>query len=265
MFGLLFDSPASRAREERWRAETIARRTPLCVPWTNDIKWAKELNIQASTFPTYNLFPHVRPYPANDVNNIIREGGSVAFSPDKRWVYCVKTLEPGAMLMTMSGSKQGSVLFDGEVNVPALHERDSRGYERAPWMSITPMEIMTLRGGTRLAKGHTVVAGLGLGYQLIEVSKRKKVERITLVEKSQELVDWLWPQIKPMVDKPVDVIIESAHTALPKLTADVGLIDIFFHYGNNDDDHADFVRTCKGIKKLWSWGTAKVGDASSRW
>lgn len=272
MFGFIFETPAQRDREARWRAETIARRTPLCVPWTPDIKWTKELNIQASTLPKYNLFPRVKPYPANDINVIV-QNGSVAFSPNKRWVYCIKRLEPGAMLLTMSGSKQGSVMFDGAVDVPALHQNSNAAVEdakvpffsREPWMSITPMEMLTLRPGTKLAKGHTVVAGLGLGYQLIEVAKRKQVERITLVEKSQELVDWLMPRLRPMVDKPIDVIVESAHTALPKLTADVALIDIFYSYGNNDDDHADFVRTCKGIRRIWSWGTAKVGDGGSPW
>ena len=45
---------------------------------------------------------------------------------------------------------------------------------------------------------------------------------------------------------------------MPKLTADVALVDIFRGYGNNDCEHRGLVHTCKNIKKIWSWGTAKI-------
>ena len=48
------------------------------------------------------------------------------------------------------------------------------------------------------------VAGLGLGYQLIEISKRPQVTRLTLVEKSRSIVDWLLPVITPHLGRPLD-------------------------------------------------------------
>ena len=94
----------------------------------------------------------------------------------KNFLYCVKTLPKGVQLATYYGKSRGSVIFDGPVFIPAIHERDSFDL----WMSLTPMEMITLRGGVRAAKGHTVVAGLGLGYQLIEISKKKSVKKVTL-------------------------------------------------------------------------------------
>ena len=109
-------------------------------------------------------------------------------------------------LETYLGARRGEVAFDGDVLIPALHERDARYADgspwqarnlwgSSPWMSHTPMEVFSLRGGTRRAKGSVVVAGLGLGQQLIDVSQRAAVKQLTLVECSQELVDWIMPRI----------------------------------------------------------------------
>ena len=123
-------------------------------------------------------------------------------------------------------------------------------------MSLTPMEMVTLRGGIRFAKKHTVVAGLGLGHQLIEVSRKKSVKKITLVESSQELVDWLLPRIKTfMGDAKLKVVVGDAKKLVPKMTADVALIDIFRSYGSND-----FVE-CPKIPRVWCWGSAEISDS----
>ncbi len=94
-------------------------------------------------------------------------------------------------------------MWDGPVSIPALHERLSYNkdhWDQVPWMSLTPMEMMTMRHGTKRARGRVIVAGLGLGHQLIEVSKRKQVKEIVLVEKSQELVDWILPRTNASAD-----------------------------------------------------------------
>ena len=68
------------------------------------------------------------------------------------------------------------------------------------------MEFFTLRGGTRFSRGHTVVAGLGLGHQLREVTHRKQVKRVTLIERSQSLLDFIMPALKPLLGPaPVEI------------------------------------------------------------
>lgn len=64
---------------------------------------------------------------------------------------------------------KGSVMFTGPVHIPIL----SRAGEA--WMSLTPSEILTLREGNRIAKGHTLVAGLGMGW-LTQKLKNMRIE-----------------------------------------------------------------------------------------
>jgi len=156
---------------------------------------------------------------------------------------------------------KGTVEFDGPVIIPALYEKKKNddGYRRNPWMSITPNEIMTLQPGTDLADGTVIIAGLGLGDQLIRVARKDSVDSIILVELSQEIVDWLLPILKekePILDKKLTkVIIGNAYDEIPKLTADVALIDIYPGYSDQSADYAYFEMNSPNINKIWLWST----------
>ena len=150
------------------------------------------------------------------------------------------------------------MLFDGPVHIPAIHQKRHSEWEKNPWMSLTPAEIISMRGGLRRAKGRTIVAGLGLGHLLIDVSLRKQVTSLVLVEKSQQLVDWILPRVKPFMRSglEVEVVIGDAMKEMPKLSADVALVDIFDTYGNNDCERDQLRRECKNIGYIWVWGAA---------
>lgn len=222
--------------------------------WHDDIKWKPMMKIKSSSYPKRSMFSiaPVRPGFVDFGSGTMVESGEFG--------YAELVLSEGSSIPIYSGSKRGRVSFDDVVTFPALYQR-SLG-TRTPWMSLTPMEFMSLRVGTKLAKGHTIVAGLGLGHQLIEVSQRDNVERITLIERSKGLVDWMMPRVAPYLNKPVDVIVGDVFNELPKITADVALIDIYPRYGNNGSDHCRLVRKSPNVKKMWSWGTAKI---ASRW
>ena len=89
-----------------------------------------------------------------------------------------------------------TVVFDGDIEIPILFEREAPGgaWRKYPWMSLTPAELLTLRPGTKLAKGRVVIAGLGPAHQLLEVGKRRAVKEITVVERSEELVNLIMPR-----------------------------------------------------------------------
>jgi len=75
-----------------------------------------------------------------------------------------------------------------------------------------------------------------------------------LIEKSQELVDWVLPKILPHLGRPLtEVIVGDAHRVLPTLQADVALVDIFPNYGNNA-----WYQPCPQIGHIWCWGGASV-------
>lgn len=264
---LMSDSQLKMMEERRLRE--VARRLPLAVPWTDDIKWEPELNIQAKTFPMRKLFGNVTPLRSNDINTATMS--QVVQSPKKNFVYAEKLLPRGATLETISGRRRGTVMFDRDIFIPCLHEVDPHrsGWARNPWMSITPMEMLTLRPGTKRAKGRVIIAGLGLGHQLIEVSKRPQVKEIILVEKSQELVDWILPKVRKHLERGLfDVVVGDAYKVLRKMNADVALIDIFPSHGSNS--FTEWVETqpgstareerpipTPGIKSIWCWGGRK--------
>jgi len=263
-FGIpgLRDTPAQREERKKRKKAERDRRFAAAVPWDPKLKWNQEWNIKADTYKVRNLFPDVTPTEHHHID-AVKDPAEKVLSPEGTFVYVVKRLEAGTQLDTLYSNQQGTVMFDGPVLVPCLHEKHGyheNRWNKNPWMSLTPMEFVTLRAGIRFAKKHTVIAGLGLGHQLIEVSLKKTVKQITLIEKSQELVDWLLPRIREfMGDVPLKVVVDDAKKVVPKMTADVALIDIFRSYGGN------YFQECPKIGRVWCWGSAEIGDGEGYW
>lgn len=238
--------------------EEYQRRMRSCVPWSPAMTWTPELNLIGTTFETLNPFPELAPSdaPVDELNP-----AEHADSPNKQFRYCIKLHRAGQKLLTWFGDRTGSVIFDSDVRFPAIFQcipGHPGIWNDVPWMSLTPAEILTLREGTRLAKGRVVIGGLGLGHQLIEVSKRLQVKEIVLVELSQELVDFYLPRIRPLIKKRLTVIVGDAYQIIPTLTADVALLDMFPYYGGNEPATRELAKRSPKIKKVWGWGCATL-------
>jgi hypothetical protein len=234
------------------------------VDWSDRMPWERELRIKAESYAVMPpLFPDVVPVMLRtNEENRAKPDRHRAVSPDGRWWYVRRLLKKGVWIDTMYGKNKGRICFDGDVETPAVWEDERGGLQT--WMSLTPMEVFTLRGGTRLAKGTTVVAGLGMGYQLWKVSQRQKVRRIILVERSQSLVDWILPRVLPMMGcRDIDVEVGNVHEVLPRLKADVALVDTFKGYGFNRDELDRMRVKAPGIGKWWGWGTSDIGESGS--
>jgi hypothetical protein len=246
---------------QRALAERHVARLNQCVSWNPAMKWERELNLRGDTYHVLELWPGIV---ASDAPVDALEPGQFVDSPSRRFRYCVRLHRRGQALLTWWGPEVGTVVFDRDVIIPALYEaRDPETpgtgeWNEAPWMSLTPAEIMTLRPGTRMAKGKVVIAGLGLGHQIIEVSKRLAVKRIVLVELDTELVEWILPVIRPHVRKPLEVIVGDAYEVIPTLKADIALIDIFPGYGDGFRRVAELAKQSPGIKRMWGWGTSEM-------
>ena len=250
--------PPMTAAQKQQLFEEYQRRMRTCVPWSPAMPWTPELNLIGATFQTLNVFPELAPSdaPVADLNP-----AECADSPGKQFRYCIRLHRAGRQLMSWFGDRTGSVIFDSDVRIPAIYQckPDEPGvWNETPWMSLTPAEILTLREGTRLAKGRVVIGGLGLGHQLIEVSKRLQVKEIVLVELSQELVDFYLPRVRPLVKKRLTVLVGDAFEVIPTLTADVALLDMFPAYGGNEPATRELARRSLKIKKVWGWGTATL-------
>jgi len=260
MFFLPYAITAEEARAERayqQRRTDALRKDP--VPWDPNMKFEASLHIKASTYKMPSLFD-VEPTPACQSNpNRSTNPKQHAISPCGNWLYRERIIEAGQSLQTKSGRRNGVVMWDGPVKIPIIHKTwpGSSSFDTDPWMSFTPMEFFTLRPGTRLARGHTIVAGLGLGHQLVEVCKKRSVKKVTLIEIDQGIVDWILPRLD-LNGKEVEVVIGDADKLIYDMEADVALMDIYPSYGGNGHRiRADHSRgKMPGIGKLWVWGAA---------
>lgn len=250
---MFFFAPPSAAQIRVQKQRLEKRLKEEARDWGDDIVWTPRMTIRAKTFTPPSLFK-VKPTKHARVSDKIPKTQRV-LSPDGMWMYTEMILPRGGMLDCVFGAKHGDICFDGEVIIPRIHQR--RQYDNSwgenPWMSITPQEVLTLRCGTRFAKGTTVVAGLGMGHQLEQVCKRKKVKKVIVVERDEGLVEWVKPNLD-LNEKNVKFVIGDAKKLIPEMTADAALIDIDTGYGWNT------FPSCPNIKKVWVWGSAKLPD-----
>ena len=226
-------------------------------PWDPKFKFTRHMFFQGNTYPHYSLFDVEAVRNENDVSCAV-------YSPNREFGYRERILPACGPLQCMSGQRRGEVAFDTEVCIPQVYQvQDPENPEfsmRNLWMSFTPNEVMTLRPGTRFAKGHTVIGGLGLGYQLIEVANKSSVKRITLVERSQEIVDWILPRVRERLpDKPFEVVVGDINEVLPEMEADVALVDIWKKMGGAAYGPARKLReACTKIGRVWCWGETNI-------
>lgn len=238
------------------------------VPWDPDAPLKELMVFKADTFTPHKVFD-VKDNAVRFARDSIAEDPEkyVALGPNLRYYHQV--LPRGELVEVYSSRVRGWCAFDGPVTIPVLFQKKDDSWfdlrDRKPnvWMSYTPMEVFTLRGGTRLAKGHTVIAGLGLGYQLMQVLRRPKVTKVTLVEKEKDLKPVLSAVQKLVTPdewkKLCHIIFDDAYKIVPVLEADVALIDIFEGYGGKE-----FV-SCPKIDKVWCWGAPYAPGGQSIW
>lgn len=78
------------------------------------------------------------------------------------------------------------------------------------WMSIKPSELETLEDSISKAHGRVITFGLGLGYYTYMVSQKTEVTSVTVVERSQEVIELFKTYILPQFEHPEKVrIVQS--------------------------------------------------------
>ncbi len=252
-----FENPMHvlRRREaERQHWKDFAAQKPA-EPWREDFKITKKPALfAADTWEPFRLFDvecgpfRIRPHEELGV-----------FGPRRLWLYDESMIDPGYALPLINGSVRSHWLFNAPAPITRLWEFTERDGDWRLWMSYTPFEIASQRPGLRLAKGHCVVAGLGMGWLLARVAQKKSVTKVTLVEKNADLVNWLLPQIRARhlqgVEHKLEVVIGDANLVVMNMTADVALWDIWEGIGAVDArDEQRMSEMCFGIKKTWFWG-----------
>jgi hypothetical protein len=214
-----------------------------------------EITIQAHTWPDFNLFPELKPIPPKK-RNLVGSETHTAKSPSGRWTYINQTLPKTEVLKLHKYDSwenevaQGNVMFDGPVVIPTVLEHGQI------WMSHTPQEVLSQIEAISKSHGKVIIGGLGLGWSLVQAANNPFITEVILVEKSQELADWILPRLCPYLpkDKPIHVVIGDAEEVLPKLTADIALLDIWPTYTEVEEEVVELMEKCPDIAAWWAWG-----------
>ncbi len=91
--------------------------------------------------------------------------------------------------------------FDKDYPFPAVLEN---GRE---WMTLLPNETNTTNPALNVSKGKVLTFGLGLGYYAYMASLKDEVESVTVVERSQDVIDLFKEFILPQFPKPEKITI----------------------------------------------------------
>jgi len=240
---------------------------PMLPPpehWDEDTTpFRRLLHLEASTYRVDQLFD-IPPAQAD------LSSGAFMVSPGRQFSYRNRIL-PGGQPLPLLGMEQAMVVWNGDVVIPMLLDMtvDTRSHRRFPtaatteerakwgevWMSMTPGEMLTQRSGIQAAEGTVVLGGLGLGWLLRKVCEKPSVERVIVVEKSQELLDWYGTDLCKRYGKVSDVICDDVYNQIGKHGAKVKyLLDIWLRFGQARRDSRFKALKRKLKKRLWGWG-----------
>ncbi len=101
------------------------------------------------------------------------------------------------------------------------------------WMTLTPVDIDTCDKAIDEAFGNVITFGLGLGYYAYMVSQKESVEKITVVERSPEIIELFKKHILPQFPNAQKVTIiekdafEYMEQLMPNEKYDYAFVDIW--------------------------------------
>jgi len=137
-------------------------------------------------------------------------------------------------------------------------------------MSDSVMEKKTNLDFLNNAKGNILVAGLGLGMILIALKDKKTVEKITVVEIDQNLIDLISPTLSKHIN--IDIINQDINDFDPKEKYDTIYCDIWNNIeGDNLEEMTILYNKLKGSLSEDGWisnwrmaDTIKLSDCDTK-
>jgi hypothetical protein len=232
----------------------------------------KTLVLHGETYHVESLFD-TQPM-QHDVAFVAHDDPRARFSPSRRFCYLRRTLPAGFRLPIAAADKRGHVSWTTDVAIPVLAAAEPKDNQVVDlnlytWMSLTPMEFITLREGISLATGDVMIGGLGLGWFLARVCAKESVGLVRIVELQQELIDWLRPAIElaypAVLTKQVEWLAGSAWDHIDCFGPETrNLIDIWPDYGGAiANPMVQEVRRTRAPKYFWCWGEDAWGPVGA--
>jgi hypothetical protein len=237
---------------------------PVAEHWDESrTAFKKDLLLRGETYRPETLF---RTAPiAHDVTVVSYDDPRVAFHPLRDFCYMNRVLPARSPLPIADGKLRGQVWWTTDVAIPILANSKPAGGAMADigtytWMSLTPMEFLTLRQGVQRAHGAVMIGGLGLGWLLGRVCAKESVHRVRIVDLNRKLIDWLRPAIEraypAVLSKDVEWVADDAWNHLDCFGEDTcNLMDIWPNYGDAPGDpNLRRIRRSGAPRQLWCWG-----------
>jgi len=117
--------------------------------------------------------------------------------------------------------------FEERFDFPAVLENGNE------WMTLTPVDMDTCEDAIEEARGKVVTFGLGLGYYAYMVSIKDCVESVTIIERSEKVIELFKKYVLPKFEFPEKVRIicsdafEYAKGEMPSENYDFAFVDIW--------------------------------------
>lgn len=139
-------------------------------------------------------------------------------------------------------------------NMPAL----IRGGDT--WMSVTPLEVESQEIGIRAASGHVLIFGLGLGWATAATCCIPAVERVTVVERDEEVIALhaelkVFDQLPPQARAKLSIARGDAFEYRPSVPVDLLMPDIWLPLVG--PDRVEEVRRMQAnvaARRVYFWG-----------
>lgn len=122
--------------------------------------------------------------------------------------------------------------------VAILKENGGKKFEKIKgrdftfWMSITPMEMQSQEQAILACHGDVGIGGLGMGYAALRIANDPKVDKLTIYEIDQQLIDFVSDHLIDFDQYPKISIVKADVKKLKGLTHDVFFNDIYEHIGD---------------------------------
>ena len=136
--------------------------------------------------------------------------------------------------------------FEEEFKFPAVLEGGNE------WMTLTPVDMDTCEEAISAASGRVITFGLGLGYYAYMASRKSCVESVTVIERSEKVIELFKKYILPHFEHPEKIKIVNAdafdyaeHT-MPNEKYDLAFVDIW----RDASDGAPIYKRMKPLERL---------------
>ena len=147
---------------------------------------------------------------------------------------------------------RGAVMFTGPVHIPIL------SIGRKPWMSLTPMEIYTLRNAIRMAEGKVLIAGLGMGWLTQRVLEDPAVTNVIQVELDEDILTYFGEPLNEAYPDKLELVQNDIYQYLSEVslnTFDTIIFDIWQKHGDAaDDEKFQEIKDTHDNDNVWGWG-----------